>query len=105
MDPIRDQLTALVNRIEMSTITDEDKNKIYLSITNLLDATVLPIFLKHLPKDQLELLSNDVSKVTVDAYSKLISTTYGDGVALTEMDVALKDVVQKIDAALKQEGI
>lgn len=103
---MEEQLKAIVVRIEKSKLSNEDKAELYATISEGLQATVWPVLLKYMPKEQLEFLSADPkSRVTVESYAKLIEDTIKDGVALKEIDGLMNGVLTEVDTALKEEGV
>ncbi len=104
-DDMEAKLKALVERIEKSKLSEEDRAELYATISEGLQATVWPILLKYMPKDQLEVLAADKSKVTVESYGKLIEDTIKDGEALKEIDGLMNDVLSEVDKALVEEGV
>jgi hypothetical protein len=99
------KLKAIVERIEKSKLSETDKGELYATISEGLQATVWPILLKYMPKEQLEALAADTSKVTVESYGKLIEDSIKDGEALKEIEGLMNDVLNEVDAALKGEGV
>lgn len=99
------KLKALVERIEKSKLSEEDRAELYATISEGLQATVWPVLLQYMPKDQLEALAADKSKVTVESYGKLIEDTIKDGEALKEIDGLMNDVLSEVDKALQEEGV
>lgn len=103
---MEDKLKAIVERVEKSKLSDEDKAELYATISEGLQATVWPVLLKYMPKDQLEFLSADPkSRVTVESYAKLIEDTIKDGEALKEIERLMNDVLAEVDKALREEGV
>lgn len=103
---MEEHLKAIVERIEKSKLSNEDKAELYATISEGLQATVWPVLLKYMPKEQLEFLSADPkSRVTVESYAKLIEDTIKDGEALKEIDGLMKGVLTEVDTALKEEGV
>lgn len=103
---MEDKLTEIVTRIEQSKLTQEEKDELYVTISEGLQMTVWPVLLKYMPKDQLEYLSADPKgRVTVESYSKLITDTIKDGKALKEIDDLMNDVLHDVENALTEEGI
>lgn len=99
-------LKAIVERIEKSKLSEGDKAELYATISEGLQATVWPVLLRYMPKDQLEFLSADPkSRVTVESYAKLIEDTIKDGEALKEIDQLMNEVLAEVDKALKEEGV
>lgn len=100
------KLKEIVTRIEQSKLSDEDKAELYATISEGLQATVWPILLKYMPKEQLEFLSADPkSRVTVESYAKLIEDTIKDGVALKEIEGLMNEVLGEVDKALAEEHV
>lgn len=103
---MEEQLKAIVTRIEKSKLSEEDKAELYATISEGLQATVWPILLKYMPKEELEFLSADPkSRVTVESYGKLIEDTIKDGEALKEIENLMNSVLSEVDGALKEEGV
>jgi len=103
---MEDKLKAIVTRIEQSKLSEEEKGELYTTISEGLQLTVWPVLLKHMPKDQLDHLSQDPkSRVTVESYAKLIEDTVKDGEALKEIDTLMNDVLAEVDKALSEEGM
>lgn len=105
-EDMEQKLKAIVERIEKSTLSEEDKAELYATISEGLQATVWPVLLKYMPKEQLEFLSADPkSRVTVESYAKLIEDTIKDGEALKEIDGLMNAVLAEVDKALSEEHI
>ena len=103
---MEDKLRAIVTKIEASTLKDADKEELYATISEGLQATVWPVLLKYMPKEELEFLAADPkSRVTVESYAKLIEDTIKDGVALKEIEEFMNKVLEEVEKALAQEGI
>lgn len=102
---MEDKLKAIVERVEKSKLSEEDRAELYATISEGLQATVWPILLKYMPKDQLETLAADKSKVNVESYGKLIEDTIKDGEALKEIDGLMNEVLSEVDKALMEEGV
>jgi len=100
-----DKLRAVVTRVEMSKLSEEEKEDVYLAIAEGLQSTVWPIMIKYMPKDQLEELASDSAKVTVESYGKLIEDTVKDGEALKEIDDLMNQILDNVDKTLTEQGI
>lgn len=100
-----EKLRAIVTRVELSKLSDEEKEDIYLAIAEGLHSTVWPILIKHMPKDELEELASDSAKVTVESYGKLIEDTVKDGAALKEIDDLMQQILDNVDKTLTEQGI
>lgn len=99
------KLKALIERIETSSLSEEDKVKLYAVISEGLKASIWPSFLSAMPKDQLEVLSKNPSKATLEAFGKLLEDTVGDGKVLAEVDDVMNGLLEEVDAALREEHI
>lgn len=103
---MEEKLKAIVARIEKSKLAENDKAELYATISEGLQATVWPVLLRYMPKDQLDYLAADPkSRVTVESYAKLIEDTVKDGEALKEIDGLMNDVLAEVDSALVEEGV
>ncbi len=103
---MEEKLKAIVSRIEKSTLASNDKAELYATISEGLQATVWPVLLRYMPKDQLDYLAQDPkTRVTVESYAKLIEDTIKDGEALKEIDSLMNAVLSEVDTALTEEGV
>ena len=102
---MEEKLKAIVTRVEQSKLSEEDKAELYATISEGLQATVWPVLLKYMPKEKLEAMAADKSKITVESYAQLIEDSVKDGVALKEIEQLMNDVLQEVDTALKEEGV
>ncbi len=99
------KLREIVTRIELSKLSEGEKEELYNTIAEGLRSTVWPILIKFMPKDELEDLAKNTSKVTVESYGKLIEDTIQDGKALAEIDVLMMQILDAVDNALTEEGM
>lgn len=102
---MEEKLKVIVTRVEQSKLSEEDKAELYATISEGLQATVWPILLRYMPKEQLEFLAADKGRVTVESYAKLIEDTIKDGEALKEIERLMNEVLSEVDKALKEEGV
>lgn len=102
---MEDKLRAIVERIEKSVIPQKDKEELYGTISAGLQATVWPVLIKYMPKDQLKDLSDNPGKVTVETYAKLIEDTVKDGQAFTEISKLMDEILAEVEKVLAEEGI
>jgi len=100
-----DKLRAVVTRVEMSKLSDAEKEDVYTAIAEGLQSTVWPILIKYMPKDQLEDLASNPSKITVESYGKLIEDSVKDGQALKEIEDLMRQILYKVDQTLTEQGI
>lgn len=103
---MEDKLKAIVTRIEQSKLSEADKGELYTTISEGLQATVWPVLLRYMPKEQLEFLAADPKgRVTVESYAKLIEDSIKDGAALKEIDDLMTQILGEVDKALTEEGV
>lgn len=100
------KLRQIVTKIETSTLKDVDKEELYITISEGLQATVWPVLVKYMPKEQLEYLSADPkNRITIESYAKLIEDTIKDGQALKEIEEFMVNILGEVEKALAGEGI
>ena len=102
---MEDKLRQIVTKIEASSLADSDKEDLYATISEGLQATVWPVLLKYMPKEELKDLADNPGKVTVESYANLIENTIKDGQALKEIEGLMNQVLAEVEKALAQEGI
>lgn len=105
MDPVRDELQKVVERVEGSALSDNQKDQVYVLVTRILEARVLPAFLKRLPKEKAEELAKNPDQLTVESYADLLKSAVGDPEYYREVEETVKTAIAEIDTALKEEGI
>lgn len=99
------KLRTIVTRIEVSKLSESEKEELYNTIAEGLRSTVWPILIKYMPKEELEDLAKNPAKVTVESYGKLIEDTIQDGNALAEIDGLMMQILEAVDAALTEQGL
>lgn len=102
---MENKLRQIVTNIEASNLSDADKEELYATVSEGLQATVWPVLLKYMPKEELADLADNPSKVTIESYATLIENTIKDGQALKEIEGLMNKVLAEVEGALAQEGI
>lgn len=102
---MEEKLRAIVEKIEHSKLSNDDKEALYTQISESLHSFVLPVFLKYLPKDQLDSLANNPPKDMVTAFIDLIKNALKDGKALGEIATLADEVLVDVESALQKGGI
>ena len=102
---MKDKLQALVARIELSEISEDDKEQLYKIISEGLQATVWPILYKYMSKQKLDAFTNDPKTLTIQGYGSLIDEATKDGKALKELDAFMMDILNRVDEELKKHNI
>lgn len=100
-----DKLRAVVTRVEVSKLTESEKEDVYTAIAEGLQSTVWPILIKYMPKDQLDDLAANPSKVNLETYGKLIEDTVKDGQALKEIETLMQQILAAVDKTLTEQGV
>ena len=94
---MEEKLKLIVERIEVSSLTENEKAELYVIISDGLHSTVWPIMVQYMPKEQLEFLAADPkSRVTVESYTKLITDTITDTNVLMEIEKRWTSYLQKL---------
>ena len=103
---MEEKLKAIVERIEASSLSANEKAELYILISDGLQSVVWPIMVQYMPKEQLAYLAADPkSRVTVESYSKLITDTITDPNVLTEIDSKMDAVLSEVDTSLTEAGV
>lgn len=100
-----DKLRAVVTRVEMSKLTEDEKEDVYTALAEGLQSTVWPILIKYMPKDQLDDLAENPSKVNLETYGKLIEDSVKDGAALKEIEALMQQILDAVDKTLTEQGV
>lgn len=102
---MEEKLTAILTRIEQSSLSDEEKVQLYALISESLKASIWPSLISSMPKDQLQELISQPGKATVEAYKKLIDESIMDEKTLASIEKVTDRLLEEVDAALKEEHI
>jgi len=103
---MEDKLKKVVDRIENSQLSEEEKNELYALVADGLQRIVWPVMVKYMPEKDLEYLAEDPkTRVTVESYAKLIGETIANGEALGEMEEKLTEALVGVERALTSEGV
>ncbi|MFZ5534753.1 MAG: hypothetical protein ACOY3M_01195 [Patescibacteria group bacterium] len=100
-----DKLRAVVTRVELSKLTESEKEDVYTALAEGLQSTVWPILIKYMPKDQLDDLAANPTKVNLETYGKLIEDSVKDGQALKEIEALMQDILTAVDKTLTEQGV
>ncbi len=100
-----DKLRAVVTRVEVSNLTEAEKEDVYTALAEGLQSTVWPILIKYMPKEQLDDLAANPSKINLETYGKLIEDSVQDGQALKEIEALMQQILDAVDKTLTEQGI
>jgi hypothetical protein len=93
-----ENLKQIIEKVEHSNLTQLEKDDIYLVIRNLLHSLVWPILIKHMPKDQLNLIAlNILDHLNPDTYFELIQKSLEDGKAIDEIGTVISSLLVEIE--------
>lgn len=99
------KLKSIVTRIQLSSLPHDVKADLYVTIQEGLQNVALPILVKHLPEAELTDLAANPQKISIDTYIDLIGKTVKDGEVFKEIELALTDVLTKVEEQLKKNGV
>lgn len=102
---IQERLIGIVERVEKSKLSNDDKEELYGAISQSLHSIVLPIMLKYVSQDELKDLGANPSKVTVETYIALMKPAVTNVEALKELQLVAQDVLTDVETALQKGGI
>ncbi len=100
-----DRLTQIVVRIEKSGWSDEDKNAMYVAISEYLHNIVLPVVLKYTPEAELKSMADSPSKVSVDSFIDLMRQPLTDPKMYEELNSTVHTVLDDVETALEKGGV
>lgn len=102
---MEEKLKAILARIEVSNLEEQDKIKLYAVISESLKAAIWPTLVSKMPKDKLEVLVKNPGKATAQSYLELIEEATKDDKVLDDVNTVLSNLVTKIDTVLIEEKI
>ncbi len=102
---MEEKLRALVEKIERSSLSNEDKEALYAQMSESLHSVVVPVLLKYVPKEKLDALANNPPQDMAAAYVDLVKNSIQDGKALQEVSFLVNDVLVDVETGLAKGGI
>ena len=102
---MEERLQAILERIEISSLSEEDKIKMYGIISEGLKASIWPALMSNMPKEKLESFLKQPAKATVESYISLIEDATKSGKALDEVEETMNTLLDEIESVLTEEKI
>ena len=102
---MEEKLKEIVKKIELSKLSNDDKEALYQQISVSLHSVVVPVLLKYIPKEQLDALTNKEPKDTVDGFVTMLKTAMKDGKAFGEIAALTDEVLADVETALVKGGV
>lgn len=102
---VDDRLKSIVSHVQASALSNDVKADIYVTIQEGLRTVAMPILVKHLPEAELTDLAANPQKISIDTYIDLIGKTVKDGAVFKEIELALTDVLTKVEEQLEKNGV
>lgn len=102
---MEDRINAIVARIEASTLPDTDKMKMIGMVSEGLKASIWPTLLSHMPKDKVEAVTKQPTKVSIDTYLSLIEEATTDDKVLDEINTTMGKLLDEIEHVLAEEKL
>jgi len=92
-------------RIEVSSLPEKDKHELYEEIATSLRSVIWPVIIKHAPKEELHIMAQHPSKLTLQNFSEVIEKIVQDTKALQEIEELMKKIIEKFHDVLTEEGV
>ena len=102
---IEDHLRDLVTRIENSSLSDDEKDKIYAVICISLNSVVAPVLQQNLPPDKVRQITEHPENATVQTFIDLVEDVDKNTPFRAELDAAMHEVVAAADRTLKARNV
>jgi hypothetical protein len=100
-----EKLTAIIARIEYSSLPNEEKNLLYRIISDALYATVWPTLIIHMPDHKLKALFDKKNDVKPDEFADIILTA-AKAVGVWDMVMAkMIEVLEDTEKTLDEQKI
>jgi hypothetical protein len=85
LDQAKSTLQAIIDRIESSSLSDEQKTQAFEKIESLLREIILPVLVNHMPKEKLDAFIRDPDHTTVEKYGELMEAALSDKTTMPEI--------------------
>lgn len=102
---MEERITAIIERIESSSLSEEDKMKMIGMISEGLKASIWPTLLSHMPQDKLEAFTKEPGKATIEGYLSLIEDATTDEKVLDEIHDTMNALLDEVEAVLTEEKL
>jgi len=102
---MEERLQSILDRIEQSSLSEEDKIKLYGIISESMKAAIWPALVSRMSPDKITDLEKANGRDAVYAYIALIEEATKDEKALDEINETLGKLLDEVDVALKEEKI
>ena len=103
---MEERLQALIDRINASTLSDEEKAQLFAAISGGLQASIWPSLLKYVPEGEADtLLAETDDKKRVERFSQLIGDAMEKGNALDDVEETMNKLLDEVEAALNDKQI
>ena len=104
MDDFDDKFTAIIDRIQTSSMSDEEKANSYAQLRVGLHKLVWPILLDHIPEHDLKDSVDHPENLTVTRYAELIGMALDDAATAGEIHAEVMEALDEIDGLLTKQG-
>lgn len=100
-----ERLRELTGQVEHSHLSQKEKEDVYASISLGLHAAVWPVFVSHMPENELGKLFADPASVTPEAYASLVRAAVDDPATEAELDSLMQAALSGAENVLKEKFI
>lgn len=99
MDQVNVLLTKIIDKIQVSNLSDSEKANLYAEIGLGLDKLVWPIIMSHLPKEKLEQFESK-KQMSTDEYTELIESALNSPGMPKEVHDEVLAALQEVDSLI-----
>lgn len=99
------RLRQVIGQVENSHLSQKEKEDIYVNISLGLHASVWPVLVAHMPKEDLARFQKDTSGVTPEIYTELVRSAIADPATEGDLDGLMQAALSGVEKMLKEKFI
>jgi hypothetical protein len=99
---LQEKLNNILEKIDNFPFSSTQKNQLKEKIFELLKKAILPIMVKHMPKDKLQKFIDEPEHTTIDQYGELFADALDDKSTMPELLKLMDQILDGISATLNK---
>jgi len=93
---LQQKLNEIIQKIDNSPFSSTQKNQLKAQVFELLKKAVLPVMVKHMPKDKLQKFIDEPEHTTIDQYGELFADALDDKSTMPELLELMDQILDQI---------
>lgn len=102
---MEERIQAILARIEASSLSPDEKIKLYGIVSEGLKASIWPSLLSAMPPERLAEFTKQPAKASISSYLALIEEATKDASVFAEIEKTMNGLLDEVDSVLTEEHI